>query len=307
MDAITPDFPDYSGNACAVLALEDREKLWQAACILVDERGLLVRITTVIGEGVEWAGAAAAQAGAKLFGEGWQDTVQEYAEEALWRGHDLAIIGMDATGEGEGWGWFNKALATATGAAGGLLGLPGLALDIPVSTLLIMRSIAEIGRGHGEDIASDDGKRACIEVMAFGGPGEEDDTAEVGYWSTRVVFTHVAIEIAVKQAAARFGVALSEKALAQIVPVAGAFAGAGLNYAFMDFYQQMARVHFTIRALERKYGSGDTPIRSCFDGLVRQARERRRPLKASTADAALRGASDGTREQPHAYDPDTRG
>ena len=63
------------------------------------------------------------------------------------------------------------------------------------------------------------------------------------------------------------------------MPFAGALAGTGLNYAFMDFYQQMARVHFTVRALERKYGGEDTPVRACFDGLVRQARDRRRSSK----------------------------
>ena len=275
----TTTFPDYSGNACPLLAPEDQERLWKAACTLVDERGLLVRITEFIGQGAEWAGAKAAEYGAKVLGEGWEDKICGLAEEALWRGHDLATIGMDATGEGESWSWFNKAVASATGAVGGFFGLPGLALDIPVSTLLIMRSIAEIARANGEDIASDEGKRACLEVMAFGGPGDEDDAAEVGYWGARIGFAHLTIEVAVKRAAAQLGVALSEKALAQIVPFAGALAGTGLNYAFMDFYQQMARVHFTIRALERKYGGEDTPVRSCFDGLVRQARDRRRLSK----------------------------
>lgn len=269
-----------------MLAPEDREKLWQAAYTLVDERGLLVRITDFVGQGAEWLGAKGANLGAKAFGEGWQDKFRDLAEEALWRAHDISTIGMDATGEGESWSWFNKAVASATGAVGGFFGLPGLALDIPVSTLLIMRSIAEIARAKGEDIGTDEAKRACLEVLAFGGPGDEDDAAEVGYWSTRMVFTHLTVELAVKQAAARLGIALSEKALAQIIPFAGALAGTGLNYAFMDFYQQMARVHFTIRAMERKYGTGDTPVRSCFDGLVRQARERRRSPKRPAADAA---------------------
>jgi hypothetical protein len=277
MDGST-GFPDYSGNACAILSPDDRERLWQAACTLVDERGLIVRITSLVGQGTEWAGGKASELGAKVFGEGWEDKIKEYAEEALWRAHDVATFGMDPDGDREPWSWFNKAIASATGAAGGFFGLPGMAIDIPISTLMIMRSIAEIARAHGENIGSDDGKRACLEVMAFGGPGVEDDDAEVGYWSTRALFAHTAIEIAVKQAAARFSVVLSEKALAQIVPVAGAFAGGGLNYVFMDFYQQMARVHFSIRSIERGYGE-DGAIRACFDQLVRQARERRRIRK----------------------------
>ena len=45
---------------------------------------------------------------------------------------------------------------------------------------------------------------------------------------------------------------LSSKLLAQTVPVAGALAGGGLNWVFMGYYQEMARVHFTIRAIERR-------------------------------------------------------
>ena len=59
------------------------------------------------------------------------------------------------------------------------------------------------------------------------------------------------------------------------VPLAGSAAGGTLNWAFMDFYQDMARVHFTLRSLERKYGD-EAGVRACFDRLVRQARDRKR-------------------------------
>jgi transposase len=74
------------------------------------------------------------------------------------------------------------------------------------------------------------------------------------------------------------GQSLTEKTLAQIVPIAGSVAGAGLNYAFMDYYQQMARIHFTIRqarqvadrfhllknfreTVERQLGRFEAPVR----------------------------------------------
>jgi hypothetical protein len=50
---------------------------------------------------------------------------------------------------------------------------------------------------------------------------------------------------------------------------------------FMDYYQQMARVHFTLRDLERRYDASS--VRAQFDALVREARERRklrRPVSA---------------------------
>ena len=55
--------------------------------------------------------------------------------------------------------------------------------------------------------------------------------------------------------ASRFGVTVSQKAAASAVPVIGAAGGALINSIFMDHFQNMARGHFIMRSLERKYGS----------------------------------------------------
>jgi site-specific DNA recombinase len=70
----------------------------------------------------------------------------------------------------------------------------------------------------------------------------------------------VTIELLIREVTVRFGVVLSEKVLTQAVPVAGMLAGAGLNYAFIDYYQQMARVHFTIRDVERQLDARGEPV-----------------------------------------------
>jgi EcsC family protein len=44
------------------------------------------------------------------------------------------------------------------------------------------------------------------------------------------------------------------KRLPQTIPVIGALGGAAINYAFIDHFQSIARGHFTVRRLERKYG-----------------------------------------------------
>jgi hypothetical protein len=56
------------------------------------------------------------------------------------------------------------------------------------------------------------------------------------------------------QIAARFGVAVTHKAMAQAVPLLGAAGGAAINYAFIHHFQSLATGHFTMRRLERKYG-----------------------------------------------------
>jgi hypothetical protein len=39
-----------------------------------------------------------------------------------------------------------------TGGVGGLFGLPALAIELPISTTIMLRSIADIARSEDEDI-----------------------------------------------------------------------------------------------------------------------------------------------------------
>ena len=54
--------------------------------------------------------------------------------------------------------------------------------------------------------------------------------------------------------ASRFGVVVSQQTAAKAVPVVGAAGGAVINVLFMNHFQDMARGHFIIKRLERKYG-----------------------------------------------------
>ena len=56
------------------------------------------------------------------------------------------------------------------------------------------------------------------------------------------------------EAAAAYGVRISQKLALQAVPLIGAAGGALVNGAFMAHYEGLARAHFTIRRLERTYG-----------------------------------------------------
>src|SRR3954468_8038001 len=79
----------------------------------------------------------------------------------------------------------HKMLATLSGAAGGVFGLPALAIELPVSTTIILRSVADIARGQGENIRDIDTQLACLEVFAFGGQTNAEGSAESGYFATR--------------------------------------------------------------------------------------------------------------------------
>ncbi len=58
--------------------------------------------------------------------------------------------------------------------------------------------------------------------------------------------------------APRFAAVLTQKLASQAVPIIGAAAGAGTNYAFADYYVEMAHVHFGLRAVCRDYDDVQT-------------------------------------------------
>ena len=168
----------------------------------------------------------------------------------------------------------HKALAAFSGALGGAFGLATVAIELPLSTTIMLRSIAEIAREEGEDLSDPEGALACVQVFALGGRnGPETTLSESGYFAVRAALAKTMSEATryaahrslldagapplvrlTAQIASRFGIVVSQKVAAQAVPIIGALGGAAVNTAFMDHFQGMARAHFTVRRLERAYG-----------------------------------------------------
>jgi len=167
----------------------------------------------------------------------------------------------------------HKVLATASGAAGGAFGLATLPIELPVSTVIMLRSIAEIARSEGEDPSDPEAALSCIQVFALGGRAGSTDVSESGYFAARGMLAKSVTEAArfvaergvieegapvvvrfVTQVASRFGVVLTQKFAAQALPVLGAFGGASVNYLFITHFQETAQGHFAVRRLERAYG-----------------------------------------------------
>lgn len=281
------------GNACAGFSDEDFTRLTDAAGILLDSRNTVVKLAGYVGEGVDALSSRVLRteiAGriGKAVGINIEDKMRELVETALWDAHKVATFGLERGKPRATPIWLHRALATASGAAGGFFGAAGGLFDVGATTGLILRSIAQIAREHeGEDLASEETRRACVEVFAFGGPGTKDDEVDVGFWATRLSLSHLVLNELIKFTAARLGITLTAKLMAQSVPVVGAVSGAGINYIFVRHYQQMARVHFTLRELERRYGDPDG-VRACFDRLVeakkagRQLGRREQPARAET-------------------------
>jgi len=275
--------PEAIAEQASFLTPEETARLWESAVMLADSRGVVMRMTALFGRRIESWRARLTQTGDRFGGPAWTDLTRrarDAVEDTLWSGYDLATAGLMAAPRAlrpdhPRGNQMHRRAATAPCVASGFVGLPGVLFDIPFTTSTILRSIAEVARDNGEDVGAEETKRACLEVLAFGGPSTLDDETEIGYWATRIGTNHFTLTVLVKSAAARLGVVLSEKFLAQAVPVAGAVTGGALNFAFTDYYQKMARIQFCLRALDRRTGQ-PAAVRACFSEMLRAARNRRR-------------------------------
>ena len=212
--------------------------------------------------------------GLNLLPDGWRRTVKQAVQAALEKATHFALSSMESDprrAESPS-PWLHRLMTAASGAAGGAFGLAALPFELPLSTCLILRSIADIARSQGHDIATPQGRLDCLAVFALGSDSASDDAADSGYWAARAALGKVVSDAAawaargatgtaapamvqlVERIATGFGATVSQQVAAKAVPVAGAVAGAALNLLFMGHYQKVATAHFTVRRLERLYG-----------------------------------------------------
>ena len=232
---------------------------------LLENPGLAARVSNFVGIPIENA--------LKKLPESWSATVNDVARKSIEKALDIALLTMDRNERVSPSNWWHKLAVVATGAGGGAFGLPALALELPVTTTIMLRSIADIARSEGEDLRCPDVKLQCVQVLTLGGTSKSDDTTESGYFAARAALAKAVSEAAahvtkkglsqqgapaivrlISQVASRFSIVVSEKAAAQAVPLVGAFGGAAINTLFIDHFQDMGRGHFIVRRLERLHG-----------------------------------------------------
>ncbi len=244
---------------------------------VLENPGLAAKITAAVGSPVE--------KGMQLLPQRWQDTVHKATHSALEKAVDVAVRSLGTRRAESPRNRFHRIAAAASGAAGGAFGLPALALELPISTTLMLRSIADIAAAEGEDPRDLDTRLACLTVFALGSTRDKrDDAAESGYFAARSALATAVSEASKHLAqkglakggapalvrllnliAARFGIVVSEKAAAQAIPIIGAAGGALINTLFIGHYQEMARGHFVVRRLERAYGA--EAVREAYEAL----------------------------------------
>ncbi len=261
----------------------DQEDL-KIAVQQLEHPGFAARVADIIGTPLDKVMNALPEAASK--------SINLVSEKAMRVALDLSLRTM-RKGRCDASPRMHKLASAVTGAVGGAAGLAGLTVELPVTTAIMFRAIADIARAEGEDLKDPKVCMACLEVFALGGPQKGDDTADSVYFGARVALAqsvreatkYLAKGVATKKTApalvrlitkiaARFGLVVSYKAAAQIVPVIGAVGGAAINTLFMNHFQNMAKGHFTIRRLERKYGA-DTVRQAYEHALAEERREDR--------------------------------
>ena len=207
--------------------------------------------------------------------------VQNVAEQALRRAFNIAVLGLthdrrrskhipaasptpaiSSTGSADGsranqdpTSWLARPLVFVSGAVGGFVGLPGFLPDATVTSIAIMREIARIAQEEGEDLANEETRASCLLVFALTAGPVEAPHPELSYFSARLMMQGRPLAVLFSEVAVRYGLPLSQKFALQAVPLLGAVGGAALNSAFLQHYRTIARAHFTIRRLERSFGS----------------------------------------------------
>jgi|RhiMethySRZTD1v2_1073278.scaffolds.fasta_scaffold01041_2 hypothetical protein len=244
---------------------------------LLENPGIAAKFSSVLGSPFE--------KGMKMLPAKWQKTVHTATEAALMKALDVAIKSLGTRRGVTSNDKMHRFAAAASGAAGGAFGISAIGIELPLSTTLILRSIAEIAAAEGEDPRQIETRLACITVFALGSTRDQrDNAAESGYFAARAALAGAVTEATkflaekglgksgapalvrlIALIASRFGVVVSQKAAAQLVPVIGAAGGAIINTIFIGHYQDMARGHFIVRRLEKIHGA--EPVRIAYEKL----------------------------------------
>jgi hypothetical protein len=263
----------------STLSKQDLAELRRARKLL-ENPGLAAKLSSIIGSPIE--------RGVKMLPVRWQKSVNTMTEAALMKALDMAVSSLGEKERTPSRNFLHQGAAALSGAIGGAFGLTALAVELPFSTTVMLRSIADIAASEGENIRYIDTKVACLTVFALGSTKDRrDDASESGYFTARAAMSAAVSEASkyladkglaksgapalvrlVGVISSRFGVVVSEKAAAQAIPIIGAAGGAMINTLFIQHYQDMARGHFIVRRMEKIHGS--EPVRLAYDALARE-------------------------------------
>ena len=248
----------HNGTATMSLSTEHLSQLTGAKALLEND-GLPAKIGGLFGISVGNA--------AELLPADWPAHCTAIAHDTVM----LALRGMLMTlGIGDDIFPPLPRFAAAMRAHDRVAGLPGLALELPVSVMLLCRSIADIAHANGEQADNLRTRLACLESLALGEAGADHGA---GYFATRDALTAPTERAAdylsntfmvddaspeldgyVAVVALRFRRQIETQAAAEAALDIGAHYTSAVKLLLIDHFSDIARGHFVVRRLERLYG-----------------------------------------------------
>src|ERR1700677_4813740 len=142
----------------------------EVACALLENPGFTMRVANFIGAPIE--------KGFALLPAGWNDTVNKATRGALMKALQLAVVSLGKSRKRGSREFFHKVLVGTSRGVGGAVGPAALPVELPVSTGIMLRSIADIARSEGHDISDLKTRLDCLEVFAFGSKPAGDSMNE---------------------------------------------------------------------------------------------------------------------------------
>jgi hypothetical protein len=251
----------------------------QTAARFLENPGFLIQAANAVGKPLELL--------QKTLPDKLRLKISNVTQAALTKALDISVSTIKARPAEISWNQMIKAghahsVATAvTGAVSGFFGPLTLAVELPVTTGIMFRSIASIAQSFGEDLSDPEVRLQCLQVFAMGSAAShKDDEMKSAYFAHRMAFNSMIKNASVFMAqhsahevlkgiekgtapmlvrllgsiASRFEIVVAEKILAEAIPIIGAAGGAAINSAFTDYFNRAAYYHFGLRFLEKKYG-----------------------------------------------------
>lgn len=169
--------------------------------------------------------------------------------ERLYQGAGQARLALPDTGSHG-----HRLAAMASGAAGGSAGLASAMVELPATVMLMFAAMQREAARAGFDPEAPEVRLACLDIFGSGRPGPGDDGINSTFLGARLTLNAASLQTVIARILPAFSAMLGKTLAGKAVPLIGAVAGAGINYAFTDYYQDVARVRFGLMRLAEDHG-----------------------------------------------------
>lgn len=148
----------------------------------------------------------------------------------------------------------HRLAAAVSGAAGGSAGLASAVVELPATVMVMFGAMQKEAARAGFDPDAPEIRLACLDIFGSGRPGPDDDGINTTFIGARMTVNATTVQAVIGRVLPAFSAMLGKSLAGKAVPLIGAVAGAGINYAFTDYYQDVARVRFGLMRLAEDHG-----------------------------------------------------